>query len=84
MASNGTGHNLPDQAQTFWDGDLQRYACLLCWLPPEMPAETCTARPRALHLHLLICTREPGHEGAHAACGACQDQHPYHIWNDGE
>jgi hypothetical protein len=65
---------------SFPDTTAGRHACLLCWLPPEFSAETCDA----VSAQGNFCTREPGHDGGHAACGPRPFDHPIYIWEDDE
>lgn len=78
MSTNGHGPAPQSGLTSFWDAELQQHSCLLCWTPPDFSAETCGARSRAGK----ICTREPGHLQAHAACGPAVHTHPIEIWED--
>lgn len=63
---------------SFWDMEIDQFSCLLCWTPPSFNAECCNARSPRGH----DCTREPGHEAAHAACGPALHLHPIEVWED--
>lgn len=77
MENSKLKHTTP-AVVAFPDVTLGRYACLMCWLPPDASAETCDH----LSSNGNFCTREPGHADGHAACGPDSHSHPIKIWED--
>lgn len=49
--------------------------CTLC-----LSNRFCAVPGRTPEGILLRCTREPGHDGIHAACGEEADEHPIFRW----
>ncbi len=72
MGSRPLAAVFPDHV--FPDGP--EFSCLGCWLPAGRFGPRCFASARSGRR----CTREPGHPGVHATCGALSTEHPVETW----